>query len=72
MSDDRAGVVLAGGFSTQFGDRDKALATADGDPMLARVVDRLNRIVDEVVVSCRRAQREEFERASADRWASPR
>jgi molybdopterin-guanine dinucleotide biosynthesis protein A len=70
MSDERAGVVLAGGFSTRFGDRDKALAPVDGDPMLARVVDRLNQAVDEVVVSCRRAQRDEFERVLADRRAT--
>lgn len=59
----RAGVVLAGGFSTRFGDRDKALARVGGDPMLARVVTRLSRAVDRVVVSCRPDQRDSFDAA---------
>jgi molybdopterin-guanine dinucleotide biosynthesis protein A len=58
----RAGVVLAGGYSTRFGDRDKALVEVDGDPMLARVVGRLGDAVDRVVVSCRDAQCAPFER----------
>ena len=57
---DRTAVVVAGGYSTRFGDRDKALAEIDGRPMLARVVDRVGKIVDSVVVSCRDDQREGF------------
>ncbi|WP_123533337.1 molybdenum cofactor guanylyltransferase [Halosimplex salinum] len=38
-SDRVRGVVLAGGRSTRFGDGDKALATLDGRPLVARVVD---------------------------------
>ncbi|QPV63575.1 molybdenum cofactor guanylyltransferase [Halosimplex litoreum] len=33
------GVVLAGGRSTRFGDADKAVATLEGRPLVARVVD---------------------------------
>jgi molybdopterin-guanine dinucleotide biosynthesis protein A len=49
----RAALVLAGGRSTRFGDRDKAVADLDGTPMIRRVVDRLAPLVDEVVINCR-------------------
>ncbi|MFW6321677.1 MAG: molybdenum cofactor guanylyltransferase [Halohasta sp.] len=62
MSDRRTGVVLAGGYSTRFGERDKALAVVDGTPMIARVVDRLAEVVDEIVISCRDDQRPGFRR----------
>ncbi|SFR87308.1 molybdenum cofactor guanylyltransferase [Halomicrobium zhouii] len=61
-----AGVVLAGGYSTRFGERDKALAPVDGTPMLRRVVDRVGRVTDAVVVNCRAGQREEFATVLAD------
>ena len=61
----RAGIVLAGGHSVRFGDRDKALAAVADDPMLALVVTRLGEVVDDVVVNCREDQREAFERALA-------
>jgi molybdopterin-guanine dinucleotide biosynthesis protein A len=57
---DRTAVVLAGGYSTRFGDTDKALAEIDDRPMLAHVVARLGRVVDSVVVSCRDDQRAAF------------
>ena len=57
---DRTAVVLAGGYSTRFGDTDKALAEIDGRPMLAHVVDRVGAVVDSVVVSCRDDQRAAF------------
>ncbi|WP_435361146.1 molybdenum cofactor guanylyltransferase [Haloarchaeobius sp. DFWS5] len=56
MTDRRAGLVLAGGFSTRFGDADKAVADYDGEPMVRRVVDRLSRVTDGVVVNCRAEQ----------------
>jgi molybdopterin-guanine dinucleotide biosynthesis protein A len=59
----RAGVVLAGGYSTRFGETDKALAPVDGDPMLVRVVERIAPAVDTVVVNCRADQKEDFEAA---------
>ncbi|QCC49182.1 molybdenum cofactor guanylyltransferase [Halobellus limi] len=52
----RAALVLAGGRSTRFGDRDKAVADLDGTPMIRRVVDRLAPVVDEVVLNCRADQ----------------
>lgn len=58
----RTGVVLAGGYSTRFGDEDKALAEIDGTPMVARVADRLSAVVDTLVVSCRDDQQPAFER----------
>ena len=60
MSPDTTGIVVAGGYSTRFGDREKALAELDGRPMLRRVVDALSAVTDEVVVNCRPAQQEAF------------
>ncbi|WP_439028674.1 molybdenum cofactor guanylyltransferase [Haloarchaeobius sp. DT45] len=56
MTDRRAGLVLAGGFSTRFGDRDKAVADYDGEPMVRRVVRRVSEVTDGVVVNCRADQ----------------
>jgi len=53
----RAGVVVAGGRSTRFGESDKAVAPLAGVPMIRRVADRLGRAVDAVVVNCRADQR---------------
>jgi molybdopterin-guanine dinucleotide biosynthesis protein A len=52
----RAGVILAGGRSTRFGERDKALAELDGTPMIRRVATRVDSVVDDLVVNCRDAQ----------------
>ncbi len=54
----RSGVVLAGGRSTRFGERDKAVADLAGTPMSRRVADRLSDVVDELVVNCRPDQTE--------------
>lgn len=53
-----AGVVLAGGRSTRFGEGDKAVADLAGVPMIRRVADRLAPVVDVLVVNCRDDQRE--------------
>ncbi|WP_435181136.1 molybdenum cofactor guanylyltransferase [Halorussus sp. AFM4] len=66
-SGDPVGVVLAGGYSRRFGDRDKALARLGGRPLLARVVAQLGTATDRVVVSCRADQRAAF----ADALDSP-
>ncbi|WP_458188247.1 molybdenum cofactor guanylyltransferase [Haladaptatus sp. NG-WS-4] len=58
-----AGVILAGGRSTRFGAADKALADLAGVPMLRRVADRIERVVDELVVNCRDDQRDAIEDA---------
>lgn len=54
----RTGVIVAGGRSTRFGDRDKAVADLAGVPMIRRVADRLADEVDALVVNCREDQRE--------------
>ena len=52
----RAALVIAGGRSTRFGDRDKSVADLAGTPMIRRVVDRVVDVVDEVVINCRSDQ----------------
>jgi molybdopterin-guanine dinucleotide biosynthesis protein A len=59
------GVVLAGGRSTRFGERDKAVADLAGVPMIRRVADRLAPVVDALVVNCRADQRESIAEAMA-------
>ncbi|PSQ58826.1 MAG: molybdenum cofactor guanylyltransferase [Halobacteriales archaeon SW_9_67_25] len=58
-----AGVIVAGGRSTRFGDRDKAVADLAGTPMIRRVADRIGTVVDELVVNCRADQVEAIEAA---------
>ncbi|WP_049925894.1 molybdenum cofactor guanylyltransferase [Halopiger goleimassiliensis] len=67
MTSDRslAGLVVAGGFSTRFGDRDKALARIGDEPLVRRVVGRLARVTAPVVVNCRPAQVDPFRDALA-------
>ena len=53
------GVVLAGGDSTRFGSGDKALATVDSQPILARIVDVLRRTTDgEPVIAVRTCEQQ--------------
>jgi len=56
-------VIIAGGRSTRFGDDDKATAPLAGTPMIRRVADRLEPVVDELVVNCRGDQRAAIEGA---------
>lgn len=58
-----AGVIVAGGRSTRFGERDKAVADLAGTPMIRRVVDRIAGVTDELVVNCRRDQQDVIARA---------
>ncbi|WP_416838387.1 molybdenum cofactor guanylyltransferase [Haloferax sp. DFSO52] len=62
----RSAVILAGGRSTRFGDADKAVASLAGVPMIRRVADRLESVVDQLVVNCRADQRDAIESAMAD------
>ncbi|MUV90688.1 NTP transferase domain-containing protein [Halapricum sp. CBA1109] len=57
---DRSAVVLAGGFSTRYGETDKTLAEIDGRPMIAHAVRALRPVVDDIVVSCRESQLSSF------------
>jgi molybdopterin-guanine dinucleotide biosynthesis protein A len=45
----RSAVILAGGFSKRFG-RDKALVYLAGKPLILHVIDRVSKIVNEIVV----------------------
>lgn len=56
----RTGLVLAGGYSTRFGDADKALARVGDAPLVRRVADRVAGVTDELVVNCRDDQRAAF------------
>ncbi|MFW6320878.1 MAG: molybdenum cofactor guanylyltransferase [Halohasta sp.] len=61
----RAGIVLAGGRSERFPTVDKALAPLDGNPLLWHAVASVDPAVDELIVNCRRDQREAFAEALA-------
>ncbi|MFC6786471.1 molybdenum cofactor guanylyltransferase [Halobaculum halobium] len=61
----RYAAVVAGGRSTRFGDRDKAVADLAGTPMIRRVADRLAGATDRLVVNCRTDQRAAIEDAMA-------
>ncbi|MGQ5516583.1 molybdenum cofactor guanylyltransferase [Halococcus saccharolyticus] len=52
----RAVVIVAGGRSMRFGDRDKVTADLADVPMIRRVADRLAGVVDTLVVNCRTDQ----------------
>ncbi|AAV46250.1 molybdenum cofactor guanylyltransferase [Haloarcula quadrata] len=67
----RAGVIVAGGRSTRFGDSDKAVADLAGTPMVRRVADRLGEAVDELVVNCREDQVEAIDTALSDHTLEP-
>jgi len=49
----RAGLIIAGGYSTRFGEQDKAVADLGGTPMIRRVADRITSVTDELVINCR-------------------
>lgn len=61
----QAGVILAGGYSTRFGDRDKALAELGDTPMVRHVADRLASAVDSLVVNGRYEQLDALSEAMA-------
>lgn len=52
------GIVLVGGPSRRFGERDKAFATFEGKPLFEHVLEGLSPVVDRIVVSCRCDQTE--------------
>lgn len=62
----RAGIVIAGDRSERFDDTDKALVRLEGDPLISHVVSRVAPAVDELVVNCRRDQRDALAAAIDD------
>ena len=52
------GLIVAGGRSTRFGETDKAVAELAGRPLIAHVACGIESGVDQLIVSCRRQQRE--------------
>lgn len=61
----RGGVIVAGGRSTRFGERDKVLAELAGIPMIRRVAERLSMVVDTLILNCRADQTAAIERVLA-------
>ena len=53
-------VLLAGGFSRRFGDREKLTADVAGEPMIRRIARTVEPLSRRLVVSCRREQRDEL------------
>lgn len=62
----RAGVIVAGGRSTRFGEEDKVLVDLAGVSMIRRVTERLAGVTDELVVNCRSEQVDSIETALSD------
>jgi molybdopterin-guanine dinucleotide biosynthesis protein A len=57
----KSAVILAGGFSRRFG-RDKGLVVLAGKPLILHVIDRVSKVVDEVlVVVSSETQKNKFE-----------
>ncbi|RRJ31181.1 molybdenum cofactor guanylyltransferase [Halocatena pleomorpha] len=54
--DERTGLIVAGGRSRRFGDRDKAVANLAGVPMIRRVADGIAPVIDRLIVNCRTEQ----------------
>lgn len=59
----RSALVLAGGYSSRFGEQEKAIAELDGESLVRRVTGRVADAVDEVIVNCRREQHGAIETA---------
>ena len=49
----RSGIVLAGGRSTRFGGEEKSLKMVKGKRMICRVIDAMQDVADEIVISVR-------------------
>jgi molybdopterin-guanine dinucleotide biosynthesis protein A len=62
---DRSAIVLAGGFSTRFG-QDKGVLELANKPLIKRVVDVVSPLVDEtIVVTNSRERAERYEKVLA-------
>lgn len=58
-----AGVLVCGGESTRFGEADKVCTHLREKPLVRHVADRLEPVVDELVVNCREDQFESIQTA---------
>ncbi|MFB6133671.1 MAG: molybdenum cofactor guanylyltransferase [Halanaeroarchaeum sp.] len=58
----RSGIVVCGGESERFGDREKAFVELEGEPLVRHVTDGVATVVDEVVLNCHPRHRERFDR----------
>lgn len=55
-------LILAGGMGSRFGYREKALIDINGRPIIELIIERLEKVVDSIIISVRdRAQRELLE-----------
>ncbi|MXV63178.1 NTP transferase domain-containing protein [Natronorubrum sp. JWXQ-INN-674] len=70
--DSFGGVVLAGGYSTRFGETDKAVAELAGTPMIRRVAERVATVADDLVINCRDEQSEAIRAALSESDCDPR
>lgn len=64
--DARGGLVLAGGYSTRFGEADKAFAELGGRPLVQHALARLSHVTDGLLVSCRDEQLTRLRRTLLD------
>ncbi|UWG46715.1 Molybdopterin-guanine dinucleotide biosynthesis protein A [Halanaeroarchaeum sp. HSR-CO] len=62
----RTAVVVCGGASKRFGDQDKVFADLAGRPLVRHVTDRVDPVVDEVVVNCHPRQRSQLDAVFED------
>lgn len=51
-----AGVLVCGGGSTRFGEQDKVCTALDGTVLVRHVADRIEPVIDSLVVNCRKSQ----------------
>ena len=55
-------LILAGGRGSRLGFREKALIDINGKPLIAYVIENLEKVVDEIIISVRNETQEETER----------
>lgn len=59
----QAAILICGGSSTRFGEADKVCADLAGRPLLRHVADRIEPVIDELVLNCRSEQASAIESA---------
>ncbi len=48
-----SGLILAGGVGSRLGYREKALIDIEGRPLITLIIERLEKVVDEIIISVR-------------------